>query len=102
MIRRPPRSTLFPYTTLFRSVETLYARITSGGRPVAALALNAGVGIGGPFWEADLADHLRIVDLNVRSVVHLARLVVRDMVAREDRKSTRLNSVTPISRMPSS
>src|SRR5438876_11460186 len=24
MIRRPPRSTLFPYTTLFRSVNTLY------------------------------------------------------------------------------
>src|SRR2546430_17310309 len=29
MIRRPPRSTLFPYTTLFRSPnrETLYARL---------------------------------------------------------------------------
>src|SRR2546426_6595978 len=26
MIRRPPRSTLFPYTTLFRSVEVLDAR----------------------------------------------------------------------------
>src|SRR5256885_8551772 len=26
MIRRPPRSTLFPYTTLFRSVSTLPAR----------------------------------------------------------------------------
>src|SRR2546430_7294987 len=26
MIRRPPRSTLFPYTTLFRSLETLIAR----------------------------------------------------------------------------
>src|SRR2546426_6072381 len=25
MIRRPPRSTLFPYTTLFRSVKTLQA-----------------------------------------------------------------------------
>src|SRR2546422_8224798 len=25
MIRRPPRSTLFPYTTLFRSVETVIA-----------------------------------------------------------------------------
>src|SRR2546430_17409016 len=24
MIRRPPRSTLFPYTTLFRSIETLH------------------------------------------------------------------------------
>src|SRR2546422_8285880 len=29
MIRRPPRSTLFPYTTLFRSV--LLARIAAGG-----------------------------------------------------------------------
>src|SRR2546430_11594821 len=27
MIRRPPRSTLFPYTTLFRSVETQPGRI---------------------------------------------------------------------------
>src|SRR2546426_9403917 len=26
MIRRPPRSTLFPYTTLFRSVESLLRR----------------------------------------------------------------------------
>src|SRR5258708_13710045 len=26
MIRRPPRSTLFPYTTLFRSVGTLYVQ----------------------------------------------------------------------------
>src|SRR2546429_9896144 len=25
MIRRPPRSTLFPYTTLFRSARTLFA-----------------------------------------------------------------------------
>src|SRR2546422_2529117 len=27
MIRRPPRSTLFPYTTLFRSAENLYANL---------------------------------------------------------------------------
>src|SRR3712207_7399426 len=27
MIRRPPRSTLFPYTTLFRSVEVLAAEV---------------------------------------------------------------------------
>src|SRR5947209_16561467 len=33
MIRRPPRSTLFPYTTLFRSVgETKYARALRGLR----------------------------------------------------------------------
>src|SRR5437899_10262080 len=29
MIRRPPRSTLFPYTTLFRSVERLRSRLWS-------------------------------------------------------------------------
>src|SRR3712207_8864833 len=37
MIRRPPRSTLFPYTTLFRSVSRLLQRASRGGR-VGALA----------------------------------------------------------------
>src|SRR2546430_5102248 len=30
MIRRPPRSTLFPYTTLFRSLDTFYGFYTPG------------------------------------------------------------------------
>src|SRR5438067_10750493 len=38
MIRRPPRSTLFPYTTLFRSVNTAIATI--------AAAENAGTSLG--------------------------------------------------------
>src|SRR5690348_17700492 len=32
MIRRPPRSTLFPYTTLFRSVEVLVELVVDGER----------------------------------------------------------------------
>src|SRR5688572_31259824 len=56
MIRRPPRSTLFPYTTLFRSTARQVLRLD----PRAARAL----GGGRPRW----------------------------CVAREDRKSTRLNS----------
>src|SRR5688572_32520333 len=32
MIRRPPRSTLFPYTTLFRSVRGPARRAAAGGR----------------------------------------------------------------------
>src|SRR5260221_1762994 len=32
MIRRPPRSTLFPYTTLFRSLQTDAQRRTAGGQ----------------------------------------------------------------------
>src|SRR2546422_7805792 len=32
MIRRPPRSTLFPYTTLFRSVQAVPVRLRAGQR----------------------------------------------------------------------
>src|SRR5260221_5361548 len=32
MIRRPPRSTLFPYTTLFRSADTMLKRILQSER----------------------------------------------------------------------
>src|SRR6266511_3832730 len=34
MIRRPPRSTLFPYTTLFRSPQRVRAQVIGGHRPV--------------------------------------------------------------------
>jgi short-subunit dehydrogenase len=43
--------------------------------------LNAGVGVHGPFAHTPLQDELRLVDLNVRSLVHLAHLVVPDLVA---------------------
>src|SRR2546422_7803912 len=39
MIRRPPRSTLFPYTTLFRSVLGLAAWRLRGGRLYASRGL---------------------------------------------------------------
>jgi len=64
-------------------VKELYERIEATGRPVAALALNAGRGAGGAFaTETKLEDELEIVDLNCRSTVHLAKLMVADMVAR--------------------
>ena len=68
--------------------DVLYARIQDLGRPVEALALNAGIGAGGAFaatddTATDLHDELRLVDLNVRSTVHLAKHVLRDMVARD-------------------
>src|SRR2546422_5542840 len=42
MIRRPPRSTLFPYTTLFRSLKAIQmfiGAVYKGGVPPAVLAL---------------------------------------------------------------
>lgn len=64
-------------------VEQLYERIGRSAQPVDALALNAGIGAGGAFaTETDLDQELRLVDLNVRSTVHLCKLVLADMVAR--------------------
>jgi short-subunit dehydrogenase len=61
-------------------VEELHALLTSTTRPVAVAALNAGVSVGGAFHETGLDDDLRLVDLNCRSVVHLSKLLVRDML----------------------
>src|SRR5947207_6443484 len=41
MLRRPPRSTLFPYTTLFRSLGCLLLGITPEGVEIAANAAKA-------------------------------------------------------------
>jgi short-subunit dehydrogenase len=62
----------------------LYRHIANTGRPVQALALNAGIGAGGAFaTETELADELKLIDLNVRSTVHLCKLVLADMVERD-------------------
>jgi short-subunit dehydrogenase len=64
-------------------VEALYDAIRSSGRPVDAIAINAGVGVAGEFArETSLADDLNVIDLNVRSTVHLTKRVVKDMVER--------------------
>src|SRR2546422_1325409 len=79
MIRRPPRSTLFPYTTLFRSAEmpaelfSGYVRHPAGVRQLL-VAMRAG------YREAA-----------ARAETARARAEAASR-GREDRKSTRLNS----------
>jgi short-subunit dehydrogenase len=68
-----------------QGVQELYSRVEAIGRPLQAVALNAGVGAGGAFvGETRLEDELTIVDLNVRSTVHLAKLVLPAMVQRNE------------------
>src|SRR3712207_9012588 len=48
MIRRPPRSTLFPYTTLFRSTETgtIAIEVTTEGEEAVCIEIHdTGIGI---------------------------------------------------------
>src|SRR5258708_17959752 len=84
MIRRPPRSPLFPYTTLSRSLQ-LRPRHSYRGRSFTRLVLNL---ING-FREAQEMVH-RYEQLSHLSDVELA---ARNMRRQDlDRKSTRLNS----------
>src|SRR3712207_8507200 len=76
MIRRPPRSTLFPYTTLFRSTAVDWREANR------------------PLFEA-LALERRTVALIIMLITVVAALNITTTLALlvvEDRKSTRLNS----------
>src|SRR5256885_4374194 len=81
MIRRPPRSTLFPYTTLFRSPDPLpaFARLVGAAYPGEELDAEVG-----PVVDEALAEALEPGWFRDRIAARLA--------ARRDRKSTRLNS----------
>src|SRR3712207_8014113 len=85
MIRRPPRSTLFPYTTLFRSLLVGHVRVVleRAGRlnDVDARFTNAGGQLGGEAGAVAQGGEVDVVHDDLGPVVRP-----------EDRKSTRLNS----------
>src|SRR3712207_7986554 len=78
MIRRPPRSTLFPYTTLFRSADE-------------SLLILAGAG---PDAVAELFDEIAAAHLATSQALKTLLSNQRSSLADalRDRKSTRLNS----------
>ena len=63
-------------------VDMLYNAIKAGGRPVDAVAINAGFGLGGDFRETDLETETKMINLNCTSTVHLAKHMAQDMSAR--------------------
>jgi short-subunit dehydrogenase len=67
-------------------VAEVYAAVAADGRPLAAAALNAGIGRGGAFLDTPLTDTMSVIDLDVKSTVHLAKLVLEDMVRRDEGK----------------
>src|SRR3989442_2431462 len=75
MIRRPPRSTLFPYTTLFRSK-------TTSGTPSPHLL----------HFSSTLGVRAGSVSTKTPRTVAVGASVFTYCTARTDRKSTRLNS----------
>jgi uncharacterized protein len=81
----------------YDGVEKLYNKIKATNRPVEAIAINAGVGVGGDFAnETDLQEELNLINLNVVSTVHLAKRVVKDMVERGNGKILFTSSIASI------
>jgi short-subunit dehydrogenase len=66
----------------YDGVERLWQEIEATGRPVDALLLNAGVGVGGAFADNLLAAELNMIALNCNHTVHLAKRVLPGMIAR--------------------
>src|SRR3712207_9015258 len=98
MIRRPPRSTLFPYTTLFRSPWRSGRARLSAGQEASAPASVLG------FRLFDLVENSLRGDI-LGDLVELAVDFRLDPDVRSDRRSEEHTSELqspPISRMPSS
>src|SRR2546427_7461040 len=81
MIRRPPRSTLFPYTTLFRSIRGAFTHVL--GEPRSGIARLLADGTLDPEFDPVVADRSPSLDIRAMAFAPGGRI---------DRKSTRLNS----------
>ena len=67
----------------YDGVEQLWSAVASAGRPLDAVALNAGIGVNGDFArDIPLEDDLRLIAVNVTAVVHLAKRVLPAMIER--------------------
>jgi uncharacterized protein len=60
----------------------LVAEIERIGRPIDAIAINAGVGVSGRFVETNLDEELAMIDLNCVAVVRIAKSILPGMIAR--------------------
>jgi short-subunit dehydrogenase len=81
-------------------VERVYGVINAAGWTPVAVAFNAGIGRAGRFVEAELQADLDVVDLNIGSTVHLAKLVLRDMAKADAGRALFTSSV--VATMPGS
>jgi uncharacterized protein len=63
-----------------QGLKHLWDSIEQLGRPLDVACLNAGVGVGGSFWQTDLERELNMVELNCVGTVQLAKYVVRHML----------------------
>ncbi|MBA1273025.1 SDR family NAD(P)-dependent oxidoreductase [Stutzerimonas azotifigens] len=89
----------------YDGVKKLYAKARSMNRPVEAIAINAGVGVGGSFVPGTeaattLESELNLIQLNVVSVVHIAKMFAKDLVAQGHGRMLFTSSISGTSPVP--
>ena len=75
-------------------VESFWTFVADLGRPINVACLNVGVGVGGAFADTDLDDELRMIAINCDGLVHMAKRVVRAMLAQGPERGERRILVT--------
>src|SRR2546425_9196737 len=90
MIRRPPRSTLFPYTTLFRSSSALHSRLRQicQNHHIFCLASQEAGQVGVLQSGARQAQILRRSEEHTSELQSLAYLVCRLLLEKKKKKTT--------------
>lgn len=83
----------------FAGVENLCDQIRASGKIPDAVAINAGVGVGGSFVETDLREEINLINLNIVSVVHLSKIILKDMIEKGSGKILFNSSIASL--MPS-
>src|SRR2546427_13259958 len=93
MIRRPPRSTLFPYTTLFRSKSNFVSMVSHEFRTPLGIIQSSAELLREFFKKmqpSERDEQLESITRNTRRMAGMMEEILE--AARLDRKSTRLNS----------
>ncbi len=75
------------------AAQELYDNIKGQGIQVDVLVNDAGQGVYGNFWETDLEQELKIIHLNINSLVVLTKRFLQEMIARGSGKILQLASV---------
>ncbi|MCD8838556.1 SDR family NAD(P)-dependent oxidoreductase [Staphylococcus arlettae] len=74
----------FPFqadASTYDGVENFWSFVEGKNRPIDAAVLNVGISIGGAFLDNDLQEELKLIDINISGMVHMAKRVSQHMVA---------------------